>query len=129
MKITRRMTITMDVEVTLDASPDLAPRDARLLKLLASDPATVERLLTAEAWTEAAHWMSNQYMTIDADIEGRSATAVIEDIASRMAGPDGDFFRDALRRGELTENTESVHDCIVAQVINVAMSAPDGGIH
>ena len=129
MKITRRMTITMELEVTLDTDDKLDQRDARLLDFIASDPATLDRVLTAQAWTEAAHWMSNNYMSLDADIETRSACAVIEVIAAQMPGPDGDFYRDALHREALTETTEGVHEHLVAHVIHATMSVPDASIH
>ncbi|UQA57041.1 hypothetical protein [Polyangium aurulentum] len=51
MKITRRMTITMALKVTLDTEDELAPREARLLDFIGSDPATLDRVLTAQAWT------------------------------------------------------------------------------
>jgi uncharacterized protein YhaN len=129
MKITQRMTITMELEVTLDTEDELAPREARLLDFIIGDPATLDRVLTAQAWTEAAQWMSNEYMSLEADVKGRSAGAVIEDIAERMPGPDGDFYREARRKDELTENTEGVHDHLGAQVIYATMSAPDASIH
>jgi hypothetical protein len=129
MKITRRMTITLDIEVTLDTEDELDPRDARLLDFIASDPRALDRVLTAQAWTGAAEWLSNAYMSLEADVKGRSAAAVVENIAAQMPGPDGDFYRDALRRDELTESTEGIHDCIVAQIIHATMSTPDAAIH
>jgi hypothetical protein len=129
MKITRRMTLTMELEVTLDAEDELATREARLLGFIANDPSTLDRVLSAQAWTGAAEWMSNKFMSIEADIKGRSAGAVIEAIAARMPGPDGDFYRDALRRDELTENTEGVHEHLVTRVIQARMSVPDESIH
>ncbi|UQA63251.1 hypothetical protein [Polyangium aurulentum] len=129
MKITRRMTITMELEVTLDAEKEPSPREARLLEFIAKDPAMLDRVLTAQAWTEAAQWMSDRYMSFDADIKGRSAGAVIEGIAAQMPGPDGDFYRDARRRDELTEQTEGVQEHLVAQVIHATMSVPDASIH
>jgi hypothetical protein len=129
MKITRRMTMTMVLEVTLGAGDEFASPEAKLLEFIAKDPAALDRVLTAQAWTEAAHWMSNEYLSIEADVKGRSASGVLEGIATQMPGPDGDFYRDALRRDELIENTEEVHNHLVARVIHTTMSVPDASIH
>lgn len=77
---------------------DLKQRESRLLRLIVNDKAIVDRLLIAHAWYTATEFLSDTYETVDADKEGRSTGAVIEEVARKMFGPDGDFFRDAPRK-------------------------------
>lgn len=128
MKVTRKFTLLIDVEVSIDDEPiaieddddsfnsDLKQRETRLLRLLVNDKTAMERLFAAHAWSTAAKFLTEKYETFDSEGD-RTATGVIDEIALRMFGSDGDVFRDAHRRELLGEYTEDVYHRLDGNVI------------